>query len=341
MLVGMYYNNHDVRVEEMAVPAILPGEILVKVIASGICGSDVMEWYRVKKAPIVLGHEISGEIVETGQGVTKFSVGDRVFVSHHVPCNTCKFCLEGNHTACDLLRSTNFDPGGFAQYLRVPAVNVDRGVFIVPDEMSHDEGAFIEPLACVLRSQMIAKNSPGHSVLVLGSGISGLLHVALAKALGAGRIIATDINETRLEAAAKFGADVIINAADNVPERLKEENEGRGADLVIISTGAYSAFEQALGCLERGATLMVFAPADPGVTLPVPVNEFWKNAITLRHSYGAGPEDIETAIKLLQFKRVDIAEMITDILPLKDIQEGFRLVAEADHSIKVIIHPNE
>ena len=197
----MYYNNRDVRLEEIPTPSIGPGELMVKVLASGICGSDVMEWYRIKKAPRVLGHEIAGEIVKAGEGVERYKAGERVFVSHHVPCNTCHYCLNGFHTVCDTLRTTNFDPGGFAEYIRVPRINVDRGVFILPEEVSFEDGVFIEPLACVLRGQRLAKFRPGQSVFVIGSGISGLLHVALARASGAGRIIASDINEYRLKAA--------------------------------------------------------------------------------------------------------------------------------------------
>src|SRR3990172_3126445 len=156
MRVAKYYNNKDVRIEEMPVPKIAPGEILVKVIASGICGSDVMEWYRIKKAPLVLGHEITGEVVEVGKDVKRFKVGDRVSVAHHVPCNTCHYCLNGNYSVCDTLRSTNFDPGGFSEYLRIPQINVDRGTFLLPDKVSYEDGTFAEPLACVLRGQRIA-----------------------------------------------------------------------------------------------------------------------------------------------------------------------------------------
>ncbi|MBN1823885.1 MAG: alcohol dehydrogenase catalytic domain-containing protein, partial [Endomicrobiales bacterium] len=146
MKVAVYYNNKDVRVEERPVPKIGDGEMLVKVMASGICGSDVMEWYRIKKAPLVLGHEIAGDVVETGAGVSKYKVGDRVFVSHHVPCNKCHYCLSGHHTACHTLHTTNYDPGGFSQFIRVPGINLDCGVFVLPVDMSYEEGAFIEPL---------------------------------------------------------------------------------------------------------------------------------------------------------------------------------------------------
>ena len=173
MLVAMYYKNDDVRLEEIPVPKIGQRELLVKVIASGICGSDVLEWYRVKTSPRVLGHEIAGDIVKAGEGVKNYKIGDRVFVSHHVPCNTCKYCLKGQHTACHTLHTTNFDPGGFSEFLRVPEINVDRGVFVLPDNVSYEEGSFIEPLACVVRGQRLIGIKQSQSVLVIGSGISG------------------------------------------------------------------------------------------------------------------------------------------------------------------------
>jgi L-iditol 2-dehydrogenase len=338
--VAMYYNNRDVRLEEMPTPQIGPGELLVKVIASGVCGSDVMEWYRIKKAPRVLGHEIAGEIVEVGEGVESYKIGDRVFVSHHVPCNTCRYCLNGHHTVCDTLHTTNFDPGGFAEYLRVPQINVDRGVFLLPDEVSFEDGVFIEPLACVVRGQRLARLQPGQIVLVLGSGISGLLHVALARASGAGRIVATDINAYRLNAAQRFGADEVIHAGEDVPTRLREVNADRLADLVIVCTGAFPAFIQALQSVDRGGTVLFFAPTEPGVDLPVPVNDFWRNGITLLPSYGGSPLDIVVAIELIRARRVPVHEMITHRLSLAETGLGFQLVAGAGESIKVVIEPH-
>lgn len=340
MRVAMYYNNRDVRIEEMPIPKIGPGEILVKVIASGICGSDVMEWYRIKKAPLVLGHEIAGEIVEVGGGVKRYQIGDRVFVSHHIPCNTCRYCLKGYHTVCDTLHTTNYDPGGFAEYIRAPRLNVDRGVFVLPDELSFEEGTFVEPLGCVIRGQRMAGLKPGDSVLILGSGISGLLHLLLARTLGAGRIIITDINDYRLRAAKEFGADAVIRAHRDVPACLREANDGRLADLVIVCAGALSVFSQALQCVDRGGTVLFFAPTDPGVELPVPVNEFWRNGITLLPSYGASPLDCIQAIELIRAGRVPVRKMITHRLSLAETALGFKLVAEAKESIKVIIEPH-
>jgi L-iditol 2-dehydrogenase len=339
MRVAMYYNNKDIRIEELPVPEISAGEMLVKVRASGICGSDVMEWYRIKKAPLVLGHEITGEVVETGDGVDQYHKGQRVFVSHHIPCNVCRYCLSGNHTACETLHTTNFDPGGFAEYIRVPRLNVDRGVFVLPDGMSFDQGTFIEPLACVLRGQRLAALKPGQSVLVLGSGMSGLLHIALARALGAGRIIATDVREYRLNAARKFGADGVIDALEDVPARVKDLNDGRPADLVIVCAGVLSAFKQALESVDRGGTVLFFAPMEPGVNLSVPINEFWRNGTRLLPSYGGSPSDIMAAIELLGTGRVLVEDMITHRLPLDQAGHAFRMVAEASDSIKVILRP--
>ena len=341
MRVAMYYKNNDVRLEEIPVPKIGQMELLVKVIASGICGSDVLEWYRVKTAPRVLGHEIAGEIVKAGEGVKNYKIGDRVFVSHHVPCNTCKYCLKGQHTACHTLHTTNFDPGGFSEFLRVPEINVDRGVFVLPDNVSYEEGSFIEPLACVVRGQRLMGIKESQSVLVIGSGISGLLHIQMAKAAGASKIIATDINDFRLKAAKQFGADVVLHAKEDIPSRLKKENNGSLADHVILCTAAMPAISQALKSVDKGGVVLFFAAPGPGIEVPLPINEFWRNGITLMPTYGAAPDDIEAAIEFIRHKRVNLIDMITHRLGLKKTAKGFQLVAEAEESIKVIIEPQK
>jgi L-iditol 2-dehydrogenase len=339
MKVAMYYRNDDVRIQEIPVPTINESELLVKVKASGICGSDVMEWYRIKKAPKVLGHEITGEIVQVGKNVKKYKVGDRVFVSHHVPCNTCRFCKKNQQTLCHTLHTTNFDPGGFAEYLRVPEINVKNGVFVLPPQMTYNEGVFIEPLACVVRGLRTARMSPGQSVLVIGSGISGLLQIKLAKAWGAERILATDIEEYRLTAAKRLGADTVIHAMDNVPEQVKTHNEGRLVDLVVLSTGATPAVQQALRSVERGGTILFFAPTEPGIDVPFPLFELWNKQVTMVSTYAGGPEDINTAIDLIRSKKVGVVDMISHTLPLSEAARGFQLVAKAKDSMKVILEP--
>lgn len=342
MRVAMYYNNRDVRLEEKPIPQIGLGELLLRVEASGICGSDVMEWYRAKKAPLVLGHEIAGEIATVGDGVKRYKKGERVVASHHVPCNTCHYCLRGHHTVCETLRQTNFDPGGFAEYVRLPAINVERGVYPMPNSVSFEEATFTEPLACVIRGQRIADVKPGDSVLVIGSGIAGLLHIHLARAFGAGLIMTSDISEYRLDAARKFGADVAVNAKESIPAMLRQVNNGMLADKVIVCTGATSAILQALKSVGRGGTVLFFAPTEPNVTIPVSLNDlFWRNDITLTTSYAGSPADHVAALELIRARTVNVREMITHRLSLAETGLGFQLVVNAQNSIKVIIEPQK
>ncbi len=341
MRVAVYYNNKDIRIEERPIPSINSGEILMKVEACGICGSDTLEWYRVAKAPVVLGHEVAGIVEKVGEGVRKFKPGDRITASHHVPCNTCYYCLRGYHTVCDTLRRTRFDPGGFSEYIRIPSINVDRGVFLLPEEISFEEATFTEPLACVVRGQRIAGMKPGDSVLVIGCGVAGLLHIQLARVSGARFIGAVDIVKSRLKAAEKFGADFTLLAQENLPEFLKEANKGKLADLVIICTGAESAFHLAFKSVERGGTILIFAPTYPDTRFSLPINELFFNNIKITTSYAGSPTDFRIALDLIGSKRVKVKEMITHRLSLKEIIKGFQLVAEAKNSLKVLIFPHK
>ena len=310
-------------------------------MASGICGSDVIEWYRVPKAPIVLGHEATGIIDEVGNNAKNVQVGDRVFVSHHVPCNSCRYCKRGFHTACHTLHTTNYYPGGFAQYIQVPEINVKHGIYKLPDAMSFEEGTFIEPLACVSRGQRLSKLKKEDTLLIIGSGISGILHAQLAKFKGIQNIIMADINSYRLELAKKFGATHALDARTDLPKHIKEVNEGHLADQIIICTGATSASLSALECVDNGGTILFFAVPEPSIKLPVPINTFWRNEITMQTSYGAAPNDLENSLKYLASEQFNVKDMITHRLNLREAQEGFRLMAEAGASLKVILKPNE
>lgn len=347
MRVAMYYSNNDVRLEERPKPVIGAGEILVRIESSGICGTDCLEWYRLHRVPLVLGHEIAGVIVETGKGVKRFKSGDRVSVSHHVPCGKCRFCKDDHETVCDTLRKTNFDPGGFSEFVRVPKINVDKGMYLIPKSVSFDEATFIEPLACVLRGQRLAgfsdkRKNKDKTALVMGSGISGILHIQSAKAAGIKRVIATDVVEYRLKAASKFGADETINAIEYTSERLKDLNGGALANLVVICTGATAAYEQALRSVERGGTVLFFAATGKGVTIPLSVNDiFWRNEVTLTSSYAGSPADHIAALKLISSRKVNVCDMISHKFALGDAVKGFKLVAEAKESMKVIVEPQK
>jgi L-iditol 2-dehydrogenase len=339
MRAAVYYRNRDVRLEERPKPQAGPGELVFRVEASGICGSDAMEWYRIKKAPIVLGHEVAGEVVEVGPGVRAFKPGDRIVATHHVPCGTCRYCRAGHHPYCDTLRKTTFDPGGFAEFVRLPAINVELGAFRLPAGMSYEEGTFVEPLACVVRGMRVARFELRQTVAVLGSGISGILFVRLARAMGAMRVFATDVDERRLKFARESGADLAIPATEDIPARIREANEGRGADLVVVTTAALPAVGQSFHCADRGGTILMFAPASPGEIYPLPLFDVWNAGLTLVHTYAGPPADMRTAIDLIESKRLNVTSMITHRLPLAETGEGFRLVAEAGASLKVIVEP--
>jgi len=335
----MYYNNNDVRIEEMPIPKINDNEILVKVKTSGICGSDVMEWYRLKSAPRVLGHEIAGDIVKVGKNVKKYKVGDRVFISHHVSCNSCNFCNNNQHTLCKTLHSTNFYPGGFSEFLKVPEINVDHGTYVLPKEVTYDEGAFIEPLACVIRGFRIAEAKKEQTILVIGCGIAGLLQIKLAKALGFKKIISTDINDFRLDIAKKFGADLVINANDNVLEILKKKNDGKLADFIVLCAGVPSAAIQSFETVAPGGTILFFAMTKPGVKISFHLFDVWNKQVKMVSTYAGAQKDILEAIELLKSKKIEVNDMITHRFSLSEAAKGFKLVADAKDSIKVIIEP--
>lgn len=337
MKVAVYYRNDDIRIEERPVPSISENEILVKMNACGICGTDVMEWYRIKKAPRVLGHEMTGEIVETGSNVAGFKKGDRVFVSHHVPCYKCHHCLHGNYTACESLHHGNYDPGGFSEFVRVPEENVRFGTFLIPEKMTYEDGAMIEPLACAIAGQQLLGMREGQTVLIIGSGISGLLHIQLSK-INDASVIATDIDDYRLNKALEFGADHTFSARKYSPDELKRVNDDRLADAVIVCAGAQEAVGDAVSSVERKGKILFFAA--PKDNFFIPSMKFWRNEITVTFSYGAAPDDLRKAVDMIDRGVIEVRKMITHTIPLSRIQEGFKLVSEAKESLKVVVVPD-
>jgi len=333
----MWYNNKDIRIEEVPTPRPGPQEMLVKVISCGICGSDIVEWYRLPRAPLVQGHEIGAEVVEVGQAVKKFNPGDRVFIAPKVPCMQCDYCKSEHYPACTNIKERL--PGGFAEYVLVPNPLIENGAYRLPDTISYDQSTFIEPLACVVRAQRLAGVQQGQTVMVLGCGMSGLLHVKLAKVKKC-PVIATDINPKRLELAAGFGADLALDAAENVANQLTAEKDKK-VDVVILCTSAVSAVDQAWQWVDKGGVIVFFAVPDPDKQITIPINDFWTKEIQILTSYYCGPPDIVDAIELIETGAIKVDDMITHKLPLKKITEGFQLVLDGRESIKVIIKPND
>jgi L-iditol 2-dehydrogenase len=280
---------------------------------------------------------MAGEIVETGNNVKGFKKGDRVFVSHHVPCYKCRHCIQNNYTACESLHTGNYDPGGFAEYIRVPEENVKYGTFILPESLSFDEAAMIEPIGCVIAGQNIIGLKEDQTVLIVGSGISGILHLQLSK-LKKTKVIVTDIAEDRLEKAKEFGADHIIDAHKYTIDELKRANDNKLADVVIVCAAAKNAIENAVSSVDRKGKILFFAVPETDMTIPS--QRFWRDEISLFFSYGAGPVELREAIDLIDKGLINAKRMITHKVPLSEIMKGFKLVSEARNSLKVIVVPD-
>jgi L-iditol 2-dehydrogenase len=240
---------------------------------------------------------------------------------------------------CETLHSTTFDPGGFSEFVRLPRINVERGTFHLPDDVSFEEGSFVEPLACVVRAQRLAGLRPGDSVAVLGAGLSGILHILLARAVGASRVFATDVSDYRVKAAIGFGADLALKADGDVVGQMRAANDGQLVDRVLVCTAARPAFDQALQLVDGGGSILFFAPLTPGERVPLEMFDLWKRGISIVHSYAGPPADMHAALELIASRRVSVGSLVSHRLGLAETQEGFRLTAEAQDSLKVIIDP--
>jgi L-iditol 2-dehydrogenase len=337
MKVAVWYNNRDIRIVDIPTPEPGPREMLVRVMSCGICGSDIVEWYRLPRAPLVQGHEIGAEVVEVGEAVKDYKPGDRVSIAPKVPCLECHYCREGHYPVCPNVKVRL--PGGFAEFILVPEELLEKGTYRLPPSLSYDQATFIEPLACVVRSQNLAGIKAGHSILVMGSGMSGLLQVKLAKARGS-RVAVTDVNPDRLSLARSNGADLTIDAGSDVPARLEAEFGGKVA-AVILCTSALSAIDQAWKSVDKGGAVVFFAVPGPEKQVVMPVNAFWTQEVRVLTSYYCGPPDLAEALRLLESGAVKVEDMITHRLPLKDIARGFELVLQGRESLKVIIKPQE
>ncbi len=323
MKVGVYYSNSDIRIEEREIPKIGEGEVLMKTNACGICGTDLLEWYRKAKAPLILGHEATGEIIESKS--PDYKPGQRIFASHHIPCNKCYYCLNGHHTACEMLHKTNYDPGGFSEYIRLSKENTEFGIYSLPDGISYETGTLIEPLACVVRAQRLARIWERKTLLVIGCGASGLLHISLAKKKGL-YVIAVDINEYRLNCAKEFGADLVINKNCEIKRKV---------DCVMLCTGSPQAIKKGFSSLEKGGVFVFFAVPSPDTKVSLPITKLWRNEITMLTSYGAAPSDLQEAIGLIG--AINASSMITHKFSLNNIKKAFSLVKEQKESIKVVV----
>ncbi|TMD45864.1 MAG: zinc-binding dehydrogenase [Chloroflexi bacterium] len=322
MFAVEYHSNNDIRVVELPIPAIGTGELLVQMRACGLCASDVMEWYMKPRAPLYPGHEPVGIVAAVGEGIEQFVVGQRVFLHHHVPCMVCHFCRRGSFSQCPTFRATRLYPGGLAEYIRVPALNVQLDVLSLPDELSFEAATLIEPLACCVRGINRAAIRPGDSVLVCGA-----VPVMIVYPIAYRRQRALDV-----------GIDYALDPqTGTVIDQIFAMNDGRKPDVVIVTPSSISAMQQGIELVGPGGTVLLFAPPPPEALLPVTPNKLFFQEISLRTSYSAGPYETRHALDLLRNGRIRPESVITHRFPLKDAAQAFQLVAKPGDALKVVV----
>lgn len=335
----VYRSADDLRLEDVPLPAAGQGDLVIRIRACGLCPGETMEWYMARKAPLVLGHEPVGEVIQAGQDVTGFAPGDRVFVHHHAPCMTCRACRRGDYVHCATWRNSRLIPGGLAHFALVPEEITRGDTLRLPQTISDDAATFVEPVACVVKSIRRAGLGPGDRVLVIGLGVMGMLHVMLARRLGADLIIGADRVPSRVARAAEFGADVAINVTGQpLPEAVWAHTDGEGADVVIVGPGTIEAIEMGYRLVAPGGTLLLFTPTPPDQHWPLPVHDAYFREVRVIPSYSTGPAQTKEALRWLE-DGLPVERLITHRFTLDQAIEGYRLVLEATDALKVVVYP--
>jgi len=339
MKAAFVRGSSKVAVEDIEKPKLGKGDILVQMHACGICGSDVEKVFGKYSQPSMkLGHEPSGVISEVGENVAELKKGDRVFVHHHVPCYTCHYCLHGNETMCEKYYETNLSPCGLAEQFVVPAWNVEHGgVLKIPDSISFEEAAMIEPLACCLRAWEKFPFQKGDSVAIFGVGATGMMHVMLAKANDFGKIFCFDINDFRLDFAQKFGITKAFSSNEDAKKKILDETEERGVDVAIIATGNLQALSDSVDYVRKGGWIVLFGVPSKGATLELDMSTIYSKEITLVTSYAASDIDTKESLKLIETGKVPVGKLITHRYSIFDSQKAFDHAHSGEKAMKIII----
>lgn len=328
MRAAVFFTKNDIHIEDIPRPNIGPGELLIKVAAVGLCGSDIDKIiYEAVPPGTVLGHEVVGTVAELGEGVENFRIGERIVVAHRAACEECHYCERGSYSKCSLFRSTNLHPGGFAEFVRIPEPNVRLAAFAIPDDISYERIVFTEPLACCVRAIERARLQPGDIVLLIGLGAIGLLFTQLVKLQGA-KVLGSDLLEDRLELAEGFGADVIINPSlDPLEDVVREITEGRGADTVLSTVASQPVLDQALSLVRDGGVIHFFAGRRGGLNVNLDLNQLYEREVGIITTYSSSPRALREAFRLIVEGEVRTAELISHRLPLSQVLDGVRMMA--------------
>ena len=317
-------------------PVIGAGEALLRLRGCGLCGSDIAKIGAVgTKVPVVLGHEIVGDVVEIGVGVAGVAVGDRAVAAHHVPCGACHFCRRGSESMCAAFKASNLDPGGFAEYVRVPAENVRHAMFRIPRHVSDEAASFVEPLACCLRAVRRARVEPGDTAAVVGLGSIGCLFVQLLHRAGA-RVIGVDLLAERVALAKRLGAEA-AGTPDSSAPLVRDLSDGRGADHVVVTGGGAAVLPWAAAALRDGGGVHYFAGGG-GDALPIPLDTLYKRELTVTATYSSSPADLAAAFALIAGGEVSTEPLVSHRLPLDRVDEGVALMRR-QAAMKVFVTP--
>ncbi len=340
MKVAVYYNNHDVRVEDRPVPEPGPGEMLVKTQACGVCVADTMEWYLTPRAPLTLGHEPTGIVAQMGAGISSFQEGDRVFVHHHVPCLVCEYCRRGHFTMCSTFKKTHIQPGGFSEYFLASALHVERDTLRLPDDMSFEVGTLIEPLACVVHAIRKANIQAGDRVVLIGTGAMGLMFIQALRSIGVRKLVVYEVLEWRQQKAREFGAECVLTAlADPKAEaqRVREILGAGGADQVIVAAKDLRAMELGMRLANKGGTVLFFATPHPDESIPLFPSYLFFNELQLVSSYSADHLDTRAALELLSNGAVNGEALISHCFPVEGLSDAILQTAGRQNCLKSVI----
>ena len=341
MKAAVVKSNSNIEIKNIENQSVGPGDILVKMRACGICGSDVEKVFGKYGQPSMrLGHEPAGTIMEVGSEISNFSVGDRVFTHHHVACysDDCHECNHGNETMCKKYYESNLEPCGLADEYIVPEWNVKHGgVLKIPDSMSFEDAAMIEPLACCIRAWNKFTHKNNDSIAVLGIGPTGIMHALLAKIYGFEKIFCLDFNEFRLDFAKKFEAITINSGNTNALEQIKSETANQGVDVVIVATSSLNALKDAVNFVRKGGTIVMFGVPSKGAIIDLDMSEIYSKGITIVNSYAASDFDTKEALEKISNKQINVSQLITHKYNLQECQEAFVHAKSGDNAMKIII----
>jgi len=341
MKAAVVKSNSNIEIKNIEKQSVGPGDILVKMRACGICGSDVEKVFGKYGQPSMrLGHEPAGTIAEVGSEISNFSVGDRVFTHHHVACysDDCHECNHGNETMCQKYYESNLEPCGLADEYIVPEWNVKHGgVLKIPDSMSFEEAAMIEPLACCIRAWNKFTHKNNDSVAILGIGPTGIMHALLAKLYGLGKIFCLDLNEFRLDFAKKFETITINSGNTNALEQIKSETANQGVDVVIVATSSLNALKDAVSFVRKGGTIVMFGVPSKGANIELDMSEVYSRGLTIVNSYAASDFDTKDAIEKISNKQINVSQLITHKYNLEECQQAFVHAKSGDNAMKIII----